>query len=222
MKRFNKLHLIVKWFIAISCVTILLILSNWWIEIVSNAKIWMLLIFIMVPVIQFLITPICTLLNIYQYYSPMVLVVGNNKRILDLHNGTSFDYLLEMSKTKPGTKWKKKMLYFYLSALYKIIQQVEDNKIADSIVIRGSSYFLSKRSADKLVFTSNRTSFVEKLNIVLNYFDLVWMYSLSNGKLTFPNLANIHTVRITGAELLKKKEVIVNLLNRLNTNKLNN
>ncbi len=206
MKRFNNLLRIYQWVVSILFGLILVLISNWWILKVSESKIWILLIFIMVPIIQFLITPLFTLLKFYTYYSPMVVAFGNNKRVLNLHNGTSFDYLLEMSKIKPGIKWKKKMLSFYLNALSKIIQQIEENKLSDSVIIRGSSYFLSERNAKKLGFTINETSFLEKLNISLNYLDLIWMYSLTNRKLTFPNLTNINTVRITGIELVKKSK----------------
>jgi len=44
---------------------------------------------------------------------------------------------------------------------------------------------------------------------------LIWMYSLTNGKLTFPNLTKITTVRITGVELVKRKHKILGLANRL-------
>jgi hypothetical protein len=148
----------------------------------------------------------------------MVVSFGNNKRIIDLHNGTSFDYLLKMSNIKAGIKWKNKMLFFYLNALLKIISQIENGNLTNSTIIRGSSYFLSERSAKKLGFSIHKTSMIEKFNIALNYFDLIWMYSLTNGKLTFPNLTKITTVRITGAELVQSKQKILGLANRLGNN----
>ena len=219
MKRFNKLNNVFKWIISIAFGAILLIILFVWIKTVSEAKIWMLLIFIMVPIIQFLITPLFTLLNFYTYYSPMVVSFGNNKKFIDLHNGTSFDYLLEMSKIKPGIRWKNKMLFFYLNALLEIILQIENGSLSSTTVIRGSSYFLSRRSAEKLGFKINTTSIMEKFNIALNYVDLIWMYSLTNGKLTFPNLTRITTVRITGSELVNRKNRIQELVNRLDERK---
>jgi len=218
MKRFNSLNKIVQWVISILFGIILIFILSVWIKAVSESKIWILLIIIIVPVIQFLITPLFTLIKFYHYYSPMVVSFGNNKRVIDLHNGTSFDYLLEMSRIKAGIKWKNKMLFHYLNALLKIISQIENGDMANSTIIRGSSYFLSERSAKKFGFSVNKTSMIEKFNIALNYFDLVWMYSLTNGKITLPNLTNIKTVRITGAELIKSKEKILGLTNRLDNN----
>jgi len=218
MKRFNSLNKVFKWAISISFGIILIFILSVWIKTVSESKIWMLLIIIIVPVIQFLITPLFTLLKFYHYYSPMVVSFGNNKTVIDLHNGTSFDYLLEMSKIKAGIRWKNKMLFHYLNALLKIISQIENGDITNSTIIRGSSYFLSERSAKKLGFSVNKTSMIEKFNIALNYFDLVWMYSFTNGKITFPNLTKITTVRITGVELVQNKQKISGLANRLSNN----
>jgi len=44
------------------------------------------------------------------------------------------------------------------------------------------------------------------------------MYSLTNGKLTFPNLATITTVRTNGNELINRKKKILELANRLEIN----
>lgn len=218
MQRFNSLNRVFKWVIAISFGIILIFVLSVWIKTMGESKIWILLIIIVVPVTQFLITPLFTLLNFYHYYSPMVVSFGNNKKVIDLHNGTSFDYLLEMSKIKAGIKWKNKMLCFYLNALLKIISQIENGDLTNSTIIRGSSYFLSERSAKRLGFSVDKTSTIEKFNITLNYFDLIWMYSLTNAKLTFPNLTKITTVRITGAELVQSKQKILDLAKRLRNN----
>lgn len=176
----------------------------------------MLSIFLLVPLIQFLITPIAIKFNFYTYYSRMVVSMGKSTRYIDLHNGSSFDYLLEMNKVRPGLEWKKKMLFHYLSALNHIIQKIESQQIPKQSVIRGSSYFISSRTAEKLGFSVKKTSAVETLNIVLNYVDLVWMHSLSNGYITFPNLTNIKTISIEGSDLIKHKSLIEKSLYKLN------
>ncbi len=215
MKRFNKLSIFNQWLIAISFALVLILILLLWIRLVNESKLWMLFIFVMVPIIQFLITPIFTLLGLYTYYSPMVVSFGSNKRLIDLHNGSSFDYLLEMSGTKPGIIWKKKMLCHYLTALLNIIKQIENGDLSDTITIRGSSYFLNQRSAEKLGFRVNSTSIAEKVNIALNYVDLIWMYSLTNGKLTFPDLTRITTVSITGSDLIERKQRIEEIMYRM-------
>jgi len=166
---------------------ILGLLLTGWIQHVNESPIWAAGIFVMVPIIQFFSTPLFTLLGIYTYYSPMVVSLGSNDRVINLHNGTSFDYLLEMRRVKPGLPWKKRMLVHYLAALQKIIHMIDTGKLPESVTIRGSSYFLSRSSAKRLGFSLSSTSFLEKLNILLNYVDLLWTYSLANGRLTYPN-----------------------------------
>ncbi len=212
MKRFYSIKPQYQWLISAACTIVLFLLLIWWVALVSQNKEMMILIFIMVPLIQFLLTPLFTKLRLYTYYSPMVVSFGNTPNVIDLHNGTSFDYLMDMRGVKTGVPWKKKMLKHYLNVLLHIIEQIESGHLSQNTFIRGSSYFISKRSAQKLGFTIHKTSLAEKINIVLNYVDLIWMYSLSNGKLIFPNLHHIKTVRISGTLLVEKKNVILKVL----------
>ena len=173
IKQFNRISTTARWGVAISFTMILGLLLTGWIQHVNESPIWAAGIFVMVPIIQFFSTPLFTLLGIYTYYSPMVVSLGSNDRVIDLHNGTSFDYLLEMRRVKPGLPWKKRMLVHYLAALQKIIHMIETGKLPESVTIRGSSYFLSRSSAERLGFSLSSTSFPEKLNILLNYLDLL-------------------------------------------------
>ncbi len=69
MKQFDKLRPIFQWIIAIAFAVILGLLLYGWIVKVNESTIWALGIFVMVPVIQFFITPLFTLLGFYTYYS---------------------------------------------------------------------------------------------------------------------------------------------------------
>jgi len=215
MKQFNRISAIARWGVAISFTMFLGLLLTGWIQHVNESPIWAAGIFVMVPIIQFFSTPLFTLLGIYTYYSPMVVSLGSNDRVIDLHNGTSFDYLLEMRRVKPGLPWKKRMLVHYLAALQQIIHMIETGKLPESVTVSGSSYFLSQRSAERLGFTVSKTSFFKKLNIYFNYLDLLWAYSLTKGRLAFPNLRNIRTVSISGKELVTKKQKVTSLIERL-------
>jgi|GEM_PF-2821604 len=69
MKQFDKLRPIFQWIIAIAFAVILGLLLYGWIVKVNESTIWALGIFVMVPVIQFFITPLLMLLGFYTYYS---------------------------------------------------------------------------------------------------------------------------------------------------------
>ena len=215
MKRFLGFPPALRGLITVSCTGALVALLVGWVRLVDGSFVWALGIFVVVPLLQFLLTPLFTALGWYTYYSPMVVSFGRSERVIDLHNGTSFDYLLEMRGVTPGAAWKRRMLVHYLSALLHIIEGVEEGRLSPAVVVRGSSYFLSRRSAERLGFEVGETTLPERLNLGLNYLDLTWTYSLSNGRLTFPDLRNTSTVRTTGEQLVARKDQVLRYLRRV-------
>lgn len=54
-------------------------------------------------------------------------------------------------------------------------------------------------------------SFLYRLNLFINFIDLFWMYSLSQGKLTIPKVWNAKKAIISGTKLIESKNVIEEL-----------
>jgi hypothetical protein len=54
-----------------------------------------------------------------------------------------------------------------------------------------------------------------RLNLFINFIDLIWMYSLSQGKLAIPKLWNAKKASITGAKLVESKKAIVDLYEKM-------
>ena len=182
-----------------------------------DSNIWTgLLIFLLVPLLQFLITPFFRLIGLFRYLSPMVIVFAPNKKRFDLHNGTSFDYLITGLYRDSGLSLRNKMMGHYIDALLNIVQMIENKEIPETIIVRGSSYFFSARTAEKLGFKVSGTSIPERLNILLNYVDLLWMYSLANDRLQLPDLRNIKTASTSGTELVAHRDQLIRIKNLLN------
>ncbi len=53
--------------------------------------------------------------------------------------------------------------------------------------------------------------FLYRLNLFINFIDLFWMYSLSQGKLTIPKVWNAKKAIISGTKLIESKNVIEEL-----------
>lgn len=205
MNPFYQKSKLYQWSVTILLFIIVFGLCALWYRSLDQHLAYLLLIPILAPVMQFGLTPFFTLIGTYRYLSPMLLVYNPSDKKYDLHNGTSFDYLMVLSNAKAGAEIKNQILQYYLLGLLKIIELIETEKLPDTVEISGSSYFFSERTAKNLGFKITHANFAEKANIMFNYVDLLWMYSLANGQIRFPNLNDIKKAKITGSELTQNK-----------------
>ena len=174
-----------------------------------------LLFIIYVPVGQFAFTPIFKLIGVYKYYSPMLLGYMANDHQIDLHSGGSFDYLFVMRKYKSGIELRNRLLIYHLEGLNNLIQLIENKHIPETVNIVGTSYFFSNRTLSKMGFEILDASWFYKLNLCVNLIDLIWMYSLSQGKLSIPKIWNAKKASISGAKLVESKKAIEDLYDNM-------
>lgn len=205
MNRFYTYPKVVQWGITIVLLAICFAVLGIWFNLLSINFLYYFTFPIIVPLFQFCFAPFFTLIGMYQYKSPMLLVFSPTKEKYDLHNGTGFDYWFVMRKIKSGKPTQNKILEYYLEGLLNIVKEVEEGIIPESIAIGGTSYFFSESTAKRLGFEIVPPPSFLKLNQYMNYLDLIWMYSRAKGKLSLPNLKNIKAVSITGANLAANK-----------------
>jgi hypothetical protein len=140
--------------------------------------------------------------------------MANNVQI-DLHSGGSFDYLMVLRKTRSGALIRRRLMLFHIEGLIFIIEQIEQGKIPATVKIIGTSYFFNERTANKIGFELREPSFFYRLNLFVNFIDLLWMYSLSQGKLSIPKVWQAKKVHLLGKKLVENKEYLVNLQKKL-------
>lgn len=206
--------MIIRILIATVTTIVFITVLTFWFDLTTSNPAYYILLPLIVSLFHLTTPPLFRLLGIYKYLSPMLLVNIPTKKQYELHNGTSFDYLMNISRfRKHGVKTI--LLYDYLNGLLKIIDEVENGALADSVTIKGSSYFFSESTAARFGFSVGRATIGEKLNATINYFDLIWMYSLANKKLTFPNLKRMKKATIKGITLSENKLKIQQILNKI-------
>lgn len=169
-----------------------------------------------VPFLQFVMTPLFRLARVYHYYSPMLLGYLANSSHIDLHSGTSFDYLFVFCfgdrKGHRRQSVRNRIIRYQLEGLLAIVRKLELEEIPRTVVISGTTYFLGERSAQKLGFQSAPAPFALRINLIINFLDLLWMYSVSNGRFAVPAVWKPICVRTTGEDLLASKMTIERLL----------
>jgi hypothetical protein len=176
-----------------------------------------LLFFVYIPIGQFSFTPFFTLLGVYRYYSPMLLGYTPSDTQIDLHSGGSFDYLVVMRKYKSGIELRNRLLLFQLEGLKKIIQLIEDKAVPESVNIVGTSYFFSNRTVQRIGFELIEPSLFYRINLFVNFLDLLWMYSLSQGKWAIPKVWKAKKAQITGQKLVEHKVQLNALYDKLSS-----
>jgi hypothetical protein len=128
-----------------------------------------------------------------------------NEKQIDLHSGTSFDYLFVLRKYKLGIELRNRLLAYHLEGLLHLISLIENKQISESVTIVGTSYFFNDRTLQKLGFQIEKASAFYRANLFLNFIDLFWMYSLSRGKVSMPSLWEAKKARVLGSTLVVQK-----------------
>ncbi len=174
-----------------------------------------------IPVSQFLFTPIYKLTGGYTYYSPMLLGYMANDKQIDLHSGTSFDHLFVLRNVKSGTTLRNRIMRYHLEGLLNIIQLMKAKRIPSSVNIMGTSYFFNDRTLTNLGFQLEKATLFYRINLLINFIDLFWMYSLSKGKLAIPAVWDAKKASIKGELLLLQKPKLEALYKRLDERQTN-
>jgi len=174
-----------------------------------------LLFVVYVPIAQFAFTPLFRLSGVYVYYSPMLLGYMANKLQIDLHSGGSFDYLFVMRKYKSGIELRNRLLTYHVEGLTNLIQLIENKNIPETVNIVGTSYFFNNRTLQKMGFEIVSPSLLYRLNLFVNFIDLIWMYSLSQGKFSIPKIWNAKKACITGVKLIESKKRIEEVYDKM-------
>ncbi|MCF8336665.1 MAG: hypothetical protein K9I74_01655 [Bacteroidales bacterium] len=144
------------------------------------------------------------------YHSLLFLSEKPKNGVIKIHGGTLFDYVFVIDKKMNGKQRTSFIIQQYLQGLLNLIEENENNK-ADNLVVRGTSYIINDRTAQRIGFKVVKTDYIQKLILTYNYFNILFTYSIAKGKLSFPKLNDTKTFETKLSDLVKRKEYIRNL-----------
>lgn len=148
------------------------------------------------------------------YYSSLFVAEKESKGVVKIHGGSLFDYVFVLDKSLNGSQRTNFILQQYVEGLLNLINDFEKRQNT-TVKIQGTSYIINHRTASKLGLKVVKTDFIQKCILVLNYMSLSISNSFAKRKLSFPNLRNSKTFKGELVELIKRKQDLQNLNNKL-------
>ena len=142
------------------------------------------------------------------YYSPLFIVEKPKNGRIKIHGGTLFDYYFVIDKKMNGRQRTNFIIQQYLEGLLHLIEKYENDK---KIKIRGTSYIINKRTAEKMGFEIIETDYLQKIILIYNYFNILISNSIAKNKLSFPKINRTKTFEADVSQLLERKEYIEKL-----------
>lgn len=142
------------------------------------------------------------------YYSPLFLSEKPKNGIIKIHGGTLFDYVFVIDEKMNGKQRKILIIQQYLSGLLLLIEEYRDNK---QLKIRGTSYIINEKTAEKIGFKLIETNTIQKAILIFNFFNIMISKSIANKKLSFPNLSKTRTFEAEISQLIENKRYIEKL-----------
>ena len=119
-----------------------------------------------------------------------------------------FDYYFVIDKKMNGKQRTNFILQQYLDGLLSLMEQYKENK---HLIVKGTSYIINERTAEKMGFKTIKTDTFQKIILNFNFLNVLLSYSIAKNKLSFPAVNNTKTFQAEIGELIERKEYVENL-----------
>lgn len=156
-----------------------------------------------------------------KYHSLLFLSEKPRKGVIKIHGGTLFDYYFVMDRKMKGKQRTVFILQQFLEGLLDLVEEQEKHQEAP-LKIQGTSYILSKRTAERIGFKIVKTDAIQRLILIFNYFNLMIMSSMAKGKWVFPKLKDTMTFEADLSDLVAQKAYIEQMNLKFQNSLLNN
>lgn len=211
MRKLFLTHKNLQLALGIGLTILLLSIIVLWFKLIAFSLWYLLLLPIVFSLVQFCLTPLLRGLGVFRYYSHFLMANTSDTSLLDLHTGTTFDFVLHFSINDSGSRSRNFIISEILNGLLKIIHEIEIGKIHAHQKIVAAPYFISQRTIYKFGFKEKEPSFLDRIFIVGSFFDILLMYAFTQNKITLPEVWKVKTVEISAWQLVAKKGYLMKL-----------
>jgi len=143
----------------------------------------------------------------------MLLAEKEKDGIITIHGGTLFDYVFTIKWESSGRERQAYIIHQYLKGLLKLVQEYEQKAQTD-VKIRGTSYIINERTAEKIGLRTAKTDIIQYIILIYNYPSLAIAQSIAKKKPAFPKMTQIKTFEAPISALLKRKAIIEQLCDK--------
>jgi hypothetical protein len=169
--------------------------------------------FLFFPFGSFILAPFMRLDFFFRFHSDILCVMLPNKDVYELHLANHFDLISFSRKIKNNVK--KRIICEVIDGLLDICHEIENKTLPESLKIRAVTYFINKRTFERLGF---QTASVNPIKCLVFAFDYVGIF-ISNyfvtGRFKCINIFKVRKATITGKELMANKNKLLNLRSKL-------
>ncbi len=212
---FYSYSLWAQWLAALGILLCFLLCCLVTVALIKQNLIWALLTPLLIPISQFAVSPLFTLLGLYQYLSPILLIYLPTRHSIELHHASSFDYLFLGKLRRNASSRKRLTLLYYVEGLLSLVELIEAHKVSPQVKIEATTYFVNNRTAKLLGLSLYKPSRLKRICMCLNYLDLVWMCSFTSNKFQCPAIGSLGYLKGDGHQLIRNKHKLLALYNRL-------
>jgi hypothetical protein len=169
--------------------------------------------FLFLPLSSFILAPFMRLNFFFRFHSDVLCVMLPNKDVYELHLANHFDLISFSRKIKSNVK--KRIICEVIDGLLDICHEIENKKLPESLSIRAVTYFINKRTFEKLGFQSASVNPFKYLIFAFDYVGILISNYFVTGRFNFINIFKVRKATISGKELVANKNKLLNLKSKL-------
>ncbi|HLP28020.1 MAG TPA: hypothetical protein VK147_05215 [Candidatus Didemnitutus sp.] len=156
-------------------------------------------------------TPLLTWLGVYRYYSPMFFTQPFGRGRLELHLGTTWDFFAQKNVTQ-------QVLLTHLGMGVKgLIETIKSGSIPLDTKLRGTMYFLSSPTLERLGFRVRQPLPLEYVAFVANYLEICLLLTLVRRRVSFIDIRRVRMIDATALDLVSHEHRLAPIIERLSS-----